>query len=69
MSLYDEPDYYATEFARTGDAKANALALADIAYELRTANLIAFHADIRGDRLDDSSLELHKTIIYRLRLK
>lgn len=42
----DKPDYNVADYAGTNDGRVTAQMLIDIAFELRTANLIAYHAQI-----------------------
>lgn len=66
--MRDEPDYRPGDNAATNDGRVTAWGLADVAFELRTANLISFYNQIDKPH-DQSSQELHEMIVQRLGLR
>lgn len=66
--MNSKPDYRVGDDAATNDGRVTAWGLADVAFELRTANLIAFYGQIDKPH-DQASQELHEMIVQRLGLR
>lgn len=66
--MNSKPDYRVGDNAATNDGRVAAWGLADVAFELRTANLIAFYNQIDKPH-DRASQELHEMIVQRLGLR
>ena len=66
--MRDEPDYRPGDDAATNDGRVIAWGLADVAFEQRTANMIAFYAQI-DQPYDEASQGLHERIVQRLGLR
>lgn len=64
----DEPDHRPSDDAATNDGPVISWGLADVAFEQRTANMIAFYNQIDKPH-DQSSQELHEMIVQRLGLR